>query len=437
MDADTVALPFNTQQKRDHNDSRPLPVHSDLLDYFTLVNCRPHVELVTENDRIQLIGPNDNGSHVVVEVDGCLLKFCGSADHTGRPSSGLCLKKKGNDDSVLVYEKLQEPVKSMVSRTHILSCFLTAEEIDMIESSHYGDEQKRSNRALRNHYTLTINYEDFSEEVYCLIYSLADAFQSTSCDGLTVFIGEYDNAYEKCGLKMAQSNSFEGVISKSQSSRRKCQVLTFPDKVFQGDMKDTKPNGMGSVTFLSGYQFVGNHNMGVMGFGFYGRVGTSSVISLWSHGNRDIFSIEEYGRGNIYIGGYERGKRQGAGVLILSNGSICFGEWKDGVLYGLGSSFGYTGHVYMGEVNRAFKGYGEMYYKNYSYYKGFWDGNQYSGKGVLFVTKPDGSRRYYYSEKWDHGSVLADNNTNPLRDRVTSDDIPHSAAGESTEELPL
>lgn len=415
------------------------------------VITRPHVKLVTDDNRIQIKGPSENGDLVVVEVDDCILKYCGSADNNGRPSCGLCLKKKLNWDC----EILPEPIRTMISKRHILNSFLTPEEIDWTESSHCGNEQKRSNYFRRTSFSLSIRCEDFVEEVYCLLYSLVDAFQSTSCDSIVAFIGEFDqNANEECGLKIVQSNSFEGVISKDQSSRHGNQIITFPDKVFQGSTKDAKPNGMGTIAFSSGYTFIGNHNMGNMGFGFYGRVGSSSVISLWGCGNRDVFSIEEYGQGNVYIGGYTRGKRQGAGILILSNGSICFGEWKDGVLCGFGYSFGYTGHVYTGEMNRAFKGYGEMYYKNYSYYKGEWDGNQYSGKGVLYVQMPGEQQRYFSSDKWDHGSVAPDNNRGnrnfqarsstinssssiPSRDSdITHDDYPHSAAGERTEELP-
>lgn len=396
---------------------------------------------------------------MAVEVAGGILKFCGTADHTGRPSSGLCLRRKGNelDDSSSLYSTLPEPIKTMVSRTHILSRFLTPEEIDFAQSSNCGNGQKRSDGVTRKYYPLRIRCEDFSEEVYCLLYSLAEVFQSTPCDALTVFIGEFDQAAnEECGLKIVRSNSLEGAISKNECSRRKCQILTLTDKVFQGAMEDAKPHGMGCVTFLSGYQFIGNHNRGIMGFGFYGRVGISSVVSLWSTGNRDVFSIEEYGRGNVFIGGYARGKRQGAGVLILSNGSICFGEWTNGVLCGLGNSFGYTGHVYAGEVNRAFQGYGEMYYRNYSYYKGEWDGNQYSGKGVLYVQTPDTAERSFFSDKWVHGSITNDDNNGdqndrtrssssdmsntalyPLSGRLMEDRMLHSGDGERIEELPI
>ena len=97
MNADVATIHSTTQQKRDYNDRRRLLLNSVMWGHILRLNTRTHVELVKGDERIQIIGPSENGNYMAVEVDDCILKFCGSADSTGRPSSGLCLKRRGND----------------------------------------------------------------------------------------------------------------------------------------------------------------------------------------------------------------------------------------------------------------------------------------------------------------------------------------------------
>ena len=76
---------------------------------------------------------------------------------------------------------------------------------------------------------------------------------------------------------------------------------------YQGQVKDGKPNGLGSLTYPDGSKYVGEYKDGEKhGQGTY----------TWSDGRK-------------YVGEYKDGIPNGQGTYTSSNGEKYEGEWKD------------------------------------------------------------------------------------------------------------
>jgi hypothetical protein len=88
-----------------------------------------------------------------------------------------------------------------------------------------------------------------------------------------------------------------------------------------------------------------------------------------------------------YKGDYQRGVKQGQGVLLMRDGSRYEGEFENGEITGKGEKTQADGTVYKGDFQQGEKhGYGEiMYKKTNEWYKGEWCYNVRQGQGTLFT----------------------------------------------------
>jgi hypothetical protein len=75
-----------------------------------------------------------------------------------------------------------------------------------------------------------------------------------------------------------------------------------------------------------------------------------------------------------YKGQYDRGVKQGQGVLLMRDGSRYEGEFADGEITGQGERVYPDGTIYKGQFMQGEKhGYGEVQYKKTGeWYKGEW-----------------------------------------------------------------
>ena len=103
---------------------------------------------------------------------------------------------------------------------------------------------------------------------------------------------------------------------------------------YQGQVKEGKPNGLGSLTYPDGSNYVGEYKDGKL---------NGQGTSTWSDGRKYVGEYKDgkpngqgthsFGKGDYegdkYEGEYKDGKPNGQGTYISSNGEKYEGEWKD------------------------------------------------------------------------------------------------------------
>ena len=85
-----------------------------------------------------------------------------------------------------------------------------------------------------------------------------------------------------------------------------------------------------------------------------------------------------YDNGNIYMGSWRDGKRDGQGTLTISDGGKYVGEWKDGVVNGQGTLTFPDGGKYVGEWKDGKRdGQGTETFSDGRKYIGEWKDGEY------------------------------------------------------------
>ena len=101
--------------------------------------------------------------------------------------------------------------------------------------------------------------------------------------------------------------------------------------IYQGDVENGKPNGLGILIHPWGTKYVGEwkngkeHGQGKMTF-----VDGSSYDGGYFDGMRHGRGIETFGNFAKYVGEYVHGYKDGKGTLTFSDGRKFVGEWKFG-----------------------------------------------------------------------------------------------------------
>lgn len=147
-------------------------------------------------------------------------------------------------------------------------------------------------------------------------------------------------------------------------------TLTFPDgQKYLGEWKSGREHGQGKTTFPDGNEYEGRYKDGE----FHGQ-GTF----IWS-------------KGDSYVGEFKDGKQHGHGTYTYSNGDKYVGEWKDGDKNGQGTLTSPDGSNYVGEFKD-----GEM-----------WNGKQYDEDGHIISKFVNGDEKYEEEEEdWDNDNLV-------------------------------
>ena len=139
-------------------------------------------------------------------------------------------------------------------------------------------------------------------------------------------------------------------------------VLTINGIQKEGQFKDGKLNGLGSITWTSGNFFQGE----------------------FVDGKKNGKGVIEFSNGNRFEGEFLDGLRHGFGIMTWPNGDRYEGDFRYGSTYGKGIR-NFSGHYYDGQFIRDYTrhGAGTMSWKNGNKYLGSWINDSREGEGIF------------------------------------------------------
>ena len=158
--------------------------------------------------------------------------------------------------------------------------------------------------------------------------------------------------------------------------------------VYEGEIQNSKPHGVGKMTYKDGQVREGIWNDGEIvyegqlneqgepdgtGTSFHRETydgdwrngkrhgeGTAKMIDGsvsykggWKNDLPDGNGTFKYRNGSVYTGGFRAGKMHGNGVMTYTNGTTYDGQWKNDKQDGQGTMKFHNGHVYKGEFSKG------------------------------------------------------------------------------------
>jgi Uncharacterized protein conserved in bacteria len=190
-------------------------------------------------------------------------------------------------------------------------------------------------------------------------------------------------------------------------------TITFEEGVYKGLLRNSLPQGYGTMNYFSNEQYSGNWDKGRwQGEGCFTSA-TDTIIGEFSQGKLNGYGIyktinfilegdfkDDKPNGQAYIlfsdstfysGDWTNGKINGNGDIMLSNGDTYMGSWKDNQYNGEGRYNHHTGEVYDGHWKNGLQdSLGKYTCKDYTYL-GNWEEGYMNGHGK--ITYPNGD--YY------------------------------------------
>ncbi len=146
--------------------------------------------------------------------------------------------------------------------------------------------------------------------------------------------------------------------------------------------------GIGTYLYPSGAKFSGHFSKGKING--YGRLVFSDgriYEGEWKNHYRSGKGVMHFPKGDVYKGSFKKSKFYGFGTMEYANGDVFQGHWKADFPNGKGTLKYHNGDEYDGHF-RAGKlhGQGTMKYANGEKYEGSWKANQKDGKGTFYMT---------------------------------------------------
>lgn len=220
----------------------------------------------------------------------------------------------------------------------------------------------------------------------------------------TVTDQEYTTPYEVSGLYTGEwkggepngqgtfttekSSVIEGVWADGLNGTG--TVTSADGEVYEGEIRDGKPNGTGSLTRANGDVYEGE----------------------WKDGRVNGTATCTYANGDVYEGEWKDSKRDGTGIKTDADGTIQDGEWSNGSFVRGTKTQASNGTVFEGswDVGTGYFSSGKAIAENGKIYEGTWDVT--TGKFANgTITYPDG-RLYEGSMKdgyWEKGTLTQTN----------------------------
>ena len=247
-------------------------------------------------------------------------------------------------------------------------------------------------------------------------------------------------------LKNIHKNSIENDPRNPpyDKTRKKYKKITEEKCSYEGEWKNGKRDGFGTMIWGEGYKLQGIFKANKIsgygkmwkisgdfyrghwkeckfdGCGIYTTVKGVSFRGEWKMDMQWGFGMEKWPRGSNFVGEYMRGNKEGIGILNFENRARYEGEFKDGIISGIGTfnfgkdrkykgewlnnkmhGYGYItwadGNYFEGEfVEDKKEGFGVFYTKN-KVFIGFWKNNNLEGKVIII---DDGNIK---KQQWKHG----------------------------------
>lgn len=138
--------------------------------------------------------------------------------------------------------------------------------------------------------------------------------------------------------------------------------------LYEGEMKDGKFHGRGTLYFNDGDKYIGQFEKDVF------------------HGQGTIY----YTNGNIYEGQFQDGVQHGNGTKYYANGDKYVGQFEYSNINGMGEYFYANGDRYKGECKYGSRnGYGTLYFANGNKYEGHFEHDEFHGQGTYYWANGD------------------------------------------------
>lgn len=110
------------------------------------------------------------------------------------------------------------------------------------------------------------------------------------------------------------------------------------DEKFLGEIKNGKPNGIGTLSNPDGGRYAGEFKDGIPdGLGILSLPDGKKYDGEWKEGIKEGQGICTFADGSIYTGELKNGLSDGIGTMIFPNGEKYAGEWKNGKKDGQGT----------------------------------------------------------------------------------------------------
>lgn len=108
---------------------------------------------------------------------------------------------------------------------------------------------------------------------------------------------------------------------------------------YTGQLKNSIPNGQGTITYKNGDKYIGQ----------------------WKNGKHEGKGTYMWKKGNKYQGQFKNNKFDGQGILTYKNGAKYTGQWRNGLMQGKGTMIYENGNKYEGQWSLNFQnGYGKL-----------------------------------------------------------------------------
>ncbi|MBS1254507.1 MAG: hypothetical protein MAG581_00302 [Deltaproteobacteria bacterium] len=122
---------------------------------------------------------------------------------------------------------------------------------------------------------------------------------------------------------------------------------------FQGEIRDGKPNGIGTLRAPNGGRYVGEFKDGIPdGLGILSLPDGKKYDGEWIEGIKEGKGICTFADGSIYKGELKNGLSDGIGTMNFPNGDKYVGEWKNGKKDGQGTYTFVDGRIISGEFKK-------------------------------------------------------------------------------------
>ena len=217
-------------------------------------------------------------------------------------------------------------------------------------------------------------------------------------------------------------NTMDPRIGPFDGTRKKYGVINLDEFSYEGEWKNGKRDGIGTLIWKNFAKFVGEFSEDkVIGFGKLTHNEDDEYIGYWDdfqahgigkycaknflfyegyweHDKQHKFGIETWKNKAKYIGEYYIGNKDGYGILDIKDKGIYEGQMRDGNINGVGSFIFKDKRKYEGEfVNNKMKGFGILTWPDGKVFLGEFREDLEDGFGVFY------GRKKIYIGIWESG----------------------------------